>query len=59
MLRVLSEGGHFICKLFDTYSYFSLSLIYVCCLVFENTYIVKPYRSRGVNSERFVNVGCF
>lgn len=39
-------------RVFDTYSLFSLSLIYVCCTVFEETFIVKPHRSRTVNSER-------
>ena len=54
MMRTLNEGGHFVCKIFDTSSDFSASLIYVLTLVFDRVYVVKPLRSRIVNSERYV-----
>jgi cap1 methyltransferase len=54
MMRTLSEGGRFVCKMFDTSSDISASLLYLLTLVFEKVFIVKPIRSRIVNSERYV-----
>lgn len=59
ILKVLSTGGHFVLKLFDTTSPFTLSLLYICCHIFDNTYIIKPFRSRRVNSERQVAFSTF
>jgi hypothetical protein len=53
-LKCVKEGGNFCCKLFDTFSALSASIIYVVGLCFESTYIVKPFRSRIVNSERYI-----
>ena len=33
---------------------FSASLMYVLCLLFDRVWVVKPHRSRMVNSERYV-----
>lgn len=52
MMKTLKTGGHFVCKLFDTFSNITASMIYVISLIFEETFIVKPLRSRIVNSER-------
>lgn len=54
MIMSLAEGGHFVVKLFDTFSLFTVSLIYIISQIFEETYIVKPTRSRIVNSERYL-----
>lgn len=32
----------------------TVSLIYLLCLLFDEVHIVKPYRSRIVNSERYI-----
>lgn len=53
-LLCLSEGGNFCCKMFDTFSSISASIVFVTALCFEECYIVKPYRSRIVNSERYL-----
>ncbi|HSA76263.1 MAG TPA: SAM-dependent methyltransferase [Nitrosarchaeum sp.] len=54
MSRILQKGGVFVCKLFDTLSTLTISIIYVLCQMFEEVWIVKPYRSRAVNSERYI-----
>eukprot|EP01101_Sappina_pedata_P001142 TRINITY_DN1124_c0_g2_i1.p1 TRINITY_DN1124_c0_g2~~TRINITY_DN1124_c0_g2_i1.p1 ORF type:complete len:406 (-),score=121.46 TRINITY_DN1124_c0_g2_i1:101-1318(-) len=53
-IETLESGGSFLCKLFDCFSVFTASLIYSVALLFQNTYIVKPLRSRIVNSERYL-----
>jgi len=53
-LETLRGGGAFILKLFDTMSWLMTSLIYTCARVFERVHIVKPFRSRIVNSERYL-----
>jgi hypothetical protein len=53
MIRLLEKGGQFVCKLFDSFSALTVSLMYMCGLVFEECYVVKPLRSRIVNSERY------
>lgn len=54
MFMSLHEGGNYVCKLFDSFSSLTASLIYVVGILFEETYIVKPLRSRIVNSERYL-----
>ncbi len=56
--ELLVDGGNFVCKLFDTFSLFSASIIYAVAMLFEQAIIVKPRRSRIVNSERYL-VGRF
>lgn len=53
-LKCLAAGGSWCCKLFDSFSYFTASIIYITAICFESTYIVKPLRSRIVNSERYL-----
>jgi len=53
-MMVLEPGGHFVCKLFDTFSHLTSSLIYVTTQIFKQVFIVKPLRSRIVNSERYL-----
>eukprot|EP01126_Amoeba_proteus_P042074 TRINITY_DN455_c0_g1_i5.p1 TRINITY_DN455_c0_g1~~TRINITY_DN455_c0_g1_i5.p1 ORF type:complete len:334 (-),score=48.26 TRINITY_DN455_c0_g1_i5:307-1308(-) len=57
-LMSLRDGGHFVCKLFDSLSHITQSIIYLCAQLFEKCYVVKPERSRIVNSERYL-VGKF
>ena len=52
MMKTLQPNGHFVCKLFDSYSNVTTSTIYLVSLLFKKCYIVKPFRSRAVNSER-------
>jgi 23S rRNA U2552 (ribose-2'-O)-methylase RlmE/FtsJ len=53
-LKCLSEGGNWCCKLFDTFSHLTASVVFITGLCFENVFIVKPFRSRIVNSERYL-----
>lgn len=47
-------GGHFVCKLFDLFTPFSVGLIYLMYHAFEKVCIFKPNTSRPANSERYV-----
>ncbi|KAF5403251.1 Ribosomal RNA large subunit methyltransferase J, partial [Paragonimus heterotremus] len=53
-LIVLQPGGHFLTKLFDTFTEFSVGLIYLMSQVFEEIMIIKPITSRPANSERYL-----
>nr|CCA14705.1 PREDICTED: FtsJ methyltransferase domain containing 2like putative [Albugo laibachii Nc14] len=53
-LCVLRQGGTFVCKFFDTFQDFTIELIYIMTLVFEEVSITKPIQSRPANSERFL-----
>lgn len=53
-LMLASEKSHFVVKLFDSFSHLTVSLIYIATLLFEEVYIVKPVKSRIVNSERYL-----
>lgn len=53
-LMLASEKSHFVVKLFDSFSHLTVSLIYIATLLFEEVYIVKPIKSRIVNSERYL-----
>ncbi|KAF4653184.1 FtsJ methyltransferase domain-containing protein 2 [Perkinsus olseni] len=54
MVRACAKGGFLVCKLFDTFSTITASVIYVIARLFDKCYIVKPQRSRVVNSERYL-----
>ena len=58
-ISTLRAGGHFICKMFDTFSDFMASFLYVCALLFDRVKVVKPARSRTVNSERYLAASGF
>lgn len=53
-MTCLSDEGNFLCKLFDVFSEFSRSLLFVLVKAFRRVAIVKPASSRPVNSERYV-----
>jgi cap1 methyltransferase len=53
-LKALEPRGNFVLKLFDTFTWLSVSLVYLLAQVFGEVAIVKPNRSRMVNSERYV-----
>lgn len=53
-ISLLATGGHLICKLFDVFTEFSSSLVWLMALIFDEILIVKPERSRDVNSERYL-----
>ncbi|KAK2554252.1 Cap-specific mRNA (nucleoside-2'-O-)-methyltransferase 1 [Acropora cervicornis] len=53
-LSILRPGGHFVCKVFDLFTPFSIGLVYLMYRVFDEVYIFKPVTSRPANSERYV-----
>lgn len=53
-LRTLKENGIFVCKLLDVFSPLTHSFIYVCAQLFKEVFVVKPFRCRIVNSERYL-----
>lgn len=53
-LSIVRTGGHFVCKLFDVFTPFSVGLIYLMYRSFEKISIHKPNTSRPANSERYI-----
>ncbi|XP_060520578.1 cap-specific mRNA (nucleoside-2'-O-)-methyltransferase 1-like isoform X2 [Cylas formicarius] len=53
-LKVLKPNGHFVTKLFDVFTLFSVGLLYLIHLCFEKVTILKPKSSRPANSERYL-----
>lgn len=53
-LMILRPEGHFVCKLFDVFTRFSVGLIYLMYNAFEQVSIIKPVTSRPANSERYI-----
>ena len=55
-LAVVRTGGHFVCKLFDVFTPYSVGLIYLMYKAFHQVAIIKPVTSRPANSERYIQV---
>lgn len=53
-ISILRPGGHFVCKLFDLFTPFSVGLIYLMYRIFQKVCICKPVTSRPANSERYI-----
>lgn len=53
-LAILRKGGHFVCKVFDMYTPFSVGLFYLLYRSFERVCLFKPVTSRPANSERYI-----
>ncbi|XP_060554064.1 cap-specific mRNA (nucleoside-2'-O-)-methyltransferase 1-like isoform X2 [Ruditapes philippinarum] len=53
-VSILRTGGHFVCKLFDLFTPFSVGLVYLMYRIFEGVSIFKPVTSRPANSERYI-----
>ena len=53
-LRVQAKDGHFVLKIFETFTIPSIKLIYLLSSFYEECYIYKPYFSRTSNSEKYV-----
>ncbi|XP_013416099.1 cap-specific mRNA (nucleoside-2'-O-)-methyltransferase 1 [Lingula anatina] len=53
-LMLLRDGGHFVCKLFDIFTAYSVGLVYLMYKAFEHVAIFKPVTSRPANSERYI-----
>lgn len=53
-ISTLRTGGHFVCKLFDLFTPFSIGLVYLMYRIFNQVSIIKPVTSRPANSERYI-----
>ncbi|XP_042901546.1 cap-specific mRNA (nucleoside-2'-O-)-methyltransferase 1 isoform X2 [Parasteatoda tepidariorum] len=53
-LMIVRPEGHFVCKLFDLFTTFSVGLVYLMCMCYEKVCIFKPNTSRPANSERYI-----
>ncbi|XP_015110560.1 cap-specific mRNA (nucleoside-2'-O-)-methyltransferase 1 [Diachasma alloeum] len=53
-LMIVREGGHFVTKLFDLFTPFSVGLVYLLYRCFEKVSVFKPNTSRPANSERYL-----
>eukprot|EP00096_Caligus_rogercresseyi_P000286 TRINITY_DN10695_c0_g1_i1.p1 TRINITY_DN10695_c0_g1~~TRINITY_DN10695_c0_g1_i1.p1 ORF type:complete len:816 (-),score=171.50 TRINITY_DN10695_c0_g1_i1:134-2581(-) len=53
-MSIVRVGGHFVCKLFDLFTPFSVNLVYLMYKSFEAVAIHKPNTSRPANSERYI-----
>lgn len=53
-LLVVRSGGHFVCKVFDLFTPFSVGLVYLMYRSFAKISIHKPITSRPANSERYL-----
>lgn len=53
-LSIVRVNGHFVTKLFDVFTPFSVGLIYLMYKCFKQVTIIKPNTSRPANSERYL-----
>ncbi|XP_052769831.1 cap-specific mRNA (nucleoside-2'-O-)-methyltransferase 1-like [Mya arenaria] len=53
-ISIIRTGGHFVCKLFDLFTPFSVGLVYLMYRIFDKVSIFKPVTSRPANSERYI-----
>ncbi|CAG9855807.1 unnamed protein product [Phyllotreta striolata] len=52
-LEIVRSHGHFVTKLFDVFTSFSVGLLFLIYHCFEKVSIIKPNSSRPANSERY------
>lgn len=53
-LSIVRVNGHFVTKLFDLFTPFSVGLVYLMYKCFKEVTIIKPNTSRPANSERYL-----
>lgn len=53
-LSIVRINGHFVTKLFDCFTKFSVGLVYLMYKCFKQVTIIKPNTSRPANSERYL-----
>ena len=53
-LCTLREGGAMVCKMFECFTPFNMTLLYIVSGMFRQFYITKPATSRPANSEIYV-----
>ena len=53
-LALQKSGGHFILKVFDTFTKPTIDILYVLCNLYKEVFVSKPCTSRHANSERYI-----
>jgi len=53
-LNVLKKDGNLVLKCYESFSEYTIKLMIILTLCFDNIYITKPLISRPSNSERFI-----
>lgn len=53
-LKVQKNNGHFVLKVFESYTHITLKFIEILNSVYKEVYICKPFTSRSSNSEKYV-----
>lgn len=53
-LKVQKNNGHFVLKIFETYTPITLKFVEILNSVYKEVYICKPFTSRSSNSEKYV-----
>jgi len=53
-LALQKKKGHFILKVFDTFTQITLDLLFLLTNLYEQVQVVKPQSSRAANSEKYV-----
>eukprot|EP00808_Paulinella_micropora_P017850 g46429.t1 len=53
-MALLRKGGVFLCKVFDTWTPFTVHVCFIVSRHFDQFAIVKPHQSRPANSERYL-----
>lgn len=53
-LALQKQGGHFILKVFDTFTKPTIDIMFVLCNLYSEVCVSKPCTSRYANSERYI-----
>ena len=53
-LSIQKKGGAFVCKVYDTYTYVSISFLFLLTCLYEKVSLTKPFTSRPANSEKYL-----
>lgn len=53
-LKILKKGGHFICKIYETYTYTMIKIIRLLSDIYDKILMIKPLTSRISNSEKYI-----
>ena len=52
--QILNKGGNFVIKIYDSFSLFTVSLIYILYKAFEKITVIKPFSTRPYSSSRYI-----
>ena len=53
-LRVQAKGGHFVLKIFESFTMVTIKILYLLTSFYEESYVYKPFFSRSSNSEKYI-----